>query len=320
MAVYTHVAEAEAQTFLAAYDIGGLKTLTPIAEGVENTNYRLDTDEGRYILTLFEKRTDPKDLPFFMAAMSHFAARGVNAPAPIAMREGGVIGKVAGRSAVIITFLPGKARMAPANNDCAAVGATLAAMHKAAGGFPLRRANGLSLDGWRRLASACWRDADRCAPGLSEIIADEIAHQERMLNPGLPRGLVHADLFPDNVFFDARGAVSGVIDFYFACTDAFVYDLAITMNAWASDHGRFDEARAAALLRAYSASRALSAAERGAFNDLARGAALRFLLTRLYDFLHQVEGAVVKVKDPLEYRDLLVAHRSGAAARLIGEA
>lgn len=141
-----------------------------------------------------------------------------------------------------------------------------------------------------------------------------------MLNAGLPHGLVHADLFPDNVFFDTRGAVSGVIDFYFACTDAFAYDLAIAMNAWASDHGRIDEARAAALLRAYGASRALSAAERSAFNDLARGAALRFLLTRLYDFLHQVEGAVVKVKDPLEYRDLLVAHRGGAAARLISEA
>jgi homoserine kinase type II len=320
MAVYTHVAEDAAQDFMLAYDIGALKALTPIAEGVENTNYRLDTDQGRFILTLFEKRTDPADLPFFMAAMSHFAAHGINAPAPIVMRSGGVIGALAGRSAVVISFLEGKARMAPTSPDCAAVGATLAAMHKAAEGFPLRRANALSLDGWRRLANGCWRDADRCAQGLSELIADEIAHQERTQNQSLSRGLVHADLFPDNVFFDARGEVSGVIDFYFACTDAFAYDLAITMNAWASDRGRFNEARAGAVLRAYSAVRPPDRAERSAFNDLARGAALRFLLTRLYDFLHQVEGAVVKVKDPLEYRDLLLAHRGGAAARLIGEA
>lgn len=320
MAVYTHVADEEAEDFLLAYDIGALRSLTPIAEGVENTNYRLDTDQGRYILTLFEKRTDPADLPFFMAAMTHFAARGVNAPAPIATRDGGVIGALAGRSAVVIAFLQGKARMTPTSADCAAVGATLAAMHKAADGFPLRRANALSLEGWRRLANACWRDADRCAPGLSELIADEIAHQEQTLPSGLPRGVVHADLFPDNVFFNARGAVSGVIDFYFACTDAFAYDLAITMNAWSSDRGRLDEARAGALLRAYCAARPPDPAERAAFNDLARGAALRFLLTRLYDYLHQVEGAVVTVKDPLEYRDLLIAHRGGRAARLIGGA
>ena len=314
MAVYTHVSDGEAKTLLGRFDIGALIRIDGIPQGVENTNYHLYTDQGRYILTLFEKRVDPRDLPFFIELMAHLAARGVAAPDPVRDRDGAIVHRLADRPATITTFLPGAPRMNPTAEECAALGRQIAAMHLAVADFQLQRENALGLAGWRKLAEACAAGAYRCAPGLAGLIEDELAHQEAATAPGLPGGVVHADLFPDNVFFEGD-RLSGVIDWYFACNDAFAYDLAIALNALCWRAGWRDD-NASALMRAYAAVRPLSDGERAALPALLRGAALRFLLTRLYDWLNQVDGALVTVKDPLEYRDILLHHRQGAAAGL----
>jgi homoserine kinase type II len=312
LAVYTHVPDEAAEALLGRYELGSLAALEPALEGVENTNYFLATEAGRFILTLFERRVDPADLPFFIALMRHLSAKGFPAPTPVADREGAIIQSVCGRPAAIFSFLKGAPRMAPAIEDCAALGRALARLHLAAAGFPLARANDLGPAGWRRLAAACAPRADACAPGLAAIIANEIMAIDRAWPAGLPQGAIHADLFPDNAFFDGP-EVTGVIDFYFACTDAFAYDLAVCLNSWAGRRGAFDLARARALCAGYEAVRPLTPEEREALPALLRGSALRFLLTRLYDWLNQVPGAVVRVKDPLEFRDLLLGHRAQTA-------
>ncbi|MBB5518662.1 homoserine kinase [Amphiplicatus metriothermophilus] len=311
MAVYTHVDEAEAKALLGRYDLGGLLALRGVAEGVENTNYVLDTERGRFVLTLFERRVRKADLPYFLALMSHLARKGVPAPNPIPDREGTALQNVCGRPAVIISFLEGRANMRPGPAQCRQAGALLARLHTAGADFPLHRANDLGPNGWRALAERCAGQSGRCAPGLDALIAEELSALARAWPQSLPAGAAHADLFPDNVFF-RDGAVSGVIDFYFACTEFYAYDLAVCLNSWCFLDRRWSADNAAAMIAGYREIRALSSAERAALPILLRGAALRFLLTRLYDWLNQVEGAIVKVKDPLEYRDLLILHRAAA--------
>lgn len=326
MAVYTHVAEAELEAFLRLYDVGTLTRYEGVAQGVENTNYIVSTSGGRFVLTLFERRVATEDVPYFLAVMAHFAASGAPAPSPIVMRDGRRLGELAGRPAIMISFLEGAPDMAPSPARARALGRTLAGLHENARGFGGDRTNPLSVDGWRELAAACsarlqsvaetpdWaRDAAALAEDEAAALARDWPDEG---TAGLPRGLVHADLFPDNVFF--RGAaVSGVIDFYFSCTDFFAYDLAICLNAWCSaiscraapGDAVWLADNAAALMAGYAEVRDLSGAERAALPLFLRGSALRFMLTRLYDYLHQVDGAVVQVKDPREYERLLRRHR-----------
>lgn len=308
MAVYTHVPEADLSALLSGYDVGALASFAGIGEGVENTNYLVRTKRGKFILTLFEKRVREADLPFFLALMAHLSAKGVAAPAPIRDRSGAVLKRVCGRPAVVTSFLPGKTRPKPSAADCRALGAALAGLHRAGADFPMTRDNALGLHGWRRLAGECARDADTCADGLGALIRDEMAFLTAEWPKDLPKGVIHADLFTDNVFFE-DAAVSGFIDFYFSCTDYFAYDLAICINDWSNVDGQWRPENAAALIEGYSSVRPLSDAEKKALPILLRGAALRFLLTRLYDWLHRVDGALVTVKDPLEYRDILLRHR-----------
>ena len=256
-------------------------------------------------MTLFEKRVAEEDLPFFMAFMAHLSSQGVAAPAPIADLDGRIVKSLCGRPAAIISFLDGGGVKTPTLSDCQEAGAACATLHLAAEGFNETRANALSLDGWRELVAACRADADRCAAGLADFVEAELRFLRETWPTNLPTGVVHADLFPDNIFFQ-DGRFSGVIDFYFSCTDYYAYDLAILLCAWVGEFG-WDAAKAAALLNAYEARRPLTRAERAALPILLRGGALRFLLTRLYDWIHQVDGAQVRVKDPLAYRDLLVA-------------
>lgn len=318
MAVYTHVSQDQLRALLSGFDIGALVDFCGIGEGVENTNYLVRTDTGKFILTLFEKRVCEEDLPFFVALMKHVSAKGVAAPRPIADRAGALLQRVCDRPALITSFLPGKARLQPDAGDCRAFGAALAGLHHAVADFPLTRENALGPAGWRRLTAQCTSRADECAPGLAKLIEEELSALGVCWPTGLRSGVVHADLFPDNVFFDGP-EVSGFIDFYFSCSDAFAYDLAIAVNAWSNVNGNWRDDNAAALLDGYIRARPLSGAERRALPILLRGAALRFLLTRLYDWLNQVEGAVVTVKDPLEYRDILMRHRTRPTAWLFGE-
>jgi homoserine kinase type II len=309
MAVYTQIGEAELASFLDQYEVGEALELEGIRQGVENSNYRLRTTLGCFILTIYEKRVDPKDLPFFLGLMEHLARRGLPCPLPVAGRDGRALRRLAGKPAAIVTFLAGTSPGRLTRERCAAVGEALASMHLAAAGFPLQRPNALALVGWRRLFDDCRARADSVAPGLAEEIAAELEALGQAWPRDLPAGVIHADLFPDNVFFD-NARVTGLIDFYFACNDLLAYDLAICLNAWCfdADHA-FNVTNARALLAGYCRARPLAAAEIRALPVLCRGSALRFLLTRLFDWLHQVEGALVKPKDPLEYLRRLRFHR-----------
>jgi homoserine kinase type II len=301
MAVYTDVAAEDLAEFLKGYDIGELTSYKGIAEGVENSNFLLHTSRGAYILTLYEKRVAEDDLPYFLSLMAHLAERGVSCPQPAKNREGAVYNQLAGRPAAIINFLEGMWPRRPSAAHCSAVGGALARMHVAGRDFPFVRKNPLSVAGWRPLLDLAAPRADSVQAGLADFISRELAHLENSWPTDLPVGVIHADLFPDNVFF-LGDKLSGLIDFPFSCNDILAYDVAICLNAWCfeSDHS-FNVTKARALLNAYGRERQLSEAEQSALPLLARGAALRFLLTRLVDFLDVPPGALVRPKDPLEY-------------------
>ncbi len=309
MAVYTEVGDEALRGFLEAYDLGEARGLVPIAEGVENSNYRLQTTLGRFILTVYERRVDPQDLPFFLGLMQHLAQHGLPCPLPVQGKDGAVLRRLGGKPAAIVTFLDGRWPRRGSVARCRALGEVLAALHLAGRGFALRRANALSIKGWRTLFEGCRGKADRVAEGLEREIDRELRELAAAWPEHLPDGVIHADLFPDNVFFEAD-RVTGVIDFYFACNDFLAYDLAICLNAWCfEDDIAFNITKARALLEGYQSRRNLSSAETTALPILARGSALRFLMTRLYDWLHRVDGALVQPKDPLEYLGKLRFHR-----------
>ncbi|TNE61846.1 MAG: homoserine kinase [Alphaproteobacteria bacterium] len=310
MAVYTHVDDTTLNAFLDRYDVGTAISFKGIAEGVENSNYLLETTGGRFILTLYEKRANPADLPYFLNLMDVLAEGGMPAPLPIHDRKGEALQELAGRPACLISFLSGVSVDHPSADQCASLGAVLADMHRIGEAFGERRANDLSLEGWKKLAAATEARADEVEAGLAAVIRDEIAFLEARWPKGLPTGTIHADLFPDNILFTGN-RITGVIDFYFACTDMLAYDIAVCINSWCFDSSHtFVPAKAKRLTEMYDAAKSLSAAEIEALPILCRGAALRFLLTRLYDWLNPVPGAVVRAKDPREYLKKLAFHRS----------
>jgi homoserine kinase type II len=314
MAVYTDVGAEELTRFLAGYDLGSLLSYKGIAEGVENSNFLVHTERGNFILTLYEKRVKAGDVPFFLALMEHLATHGINCPLPVHNKAGKVLGELAGRPAAIVTFLDGVWVRKPSVKNCAALGEALAGLHLAGRDFKMERINALTVDSWRPMFEQAKDRADGVQPGLAAAIADELDVLEKSWPRNLPRGVIHADLFPDNVFF-LGDKLSGLIDFYFACTDALVYDVAVCLNAWCFEpDGSYNITKGRALLAAYRGKRALSEAEMAAFPALARGSALRFLLTRLVDWLAVPEGALVKPKDPLEYFRKLRFHQSVKSA------
>jgi homoserine kinase type II len=318
MAVYTDVGEEELGAFLAGYDLGALLSYKGIAEGVENTNYLLHTSAGYFFLTLYEKRVARSDLPFFLGLLEHLASRGINCPQPVKNRAGTVLGELAGRPAAIVTFLEGVSVRRAQVGHCAALGRALAGLHLAGRDFKLHRKNALSLAGWRGLAKAAGARADQVTAGLSSVIEEELAHLAKHWPDDLPRGVIHADLFPDNVFFLGE-ELSGLIDFYFACDDILAYDLAICLNAWCFEpDGSYNVTKGKALLSGYVEKRAMSADELLALPLLARGASLRFLLTRLVDSLDVPPGALVRPKDPIEYLKKLRFHQRIDHARDYG--
>jgi homoserine kinase type II len=318
MAVYTEVSDDEVEKFVAAYDIGAVIALKGIAEGVENSNYLLQTDRGLYILTLYEKRVARQDLPFFLGLMDHLAAKGLPCPTPIAARDGKTLHDLHRRPAAIISFLRGMWPKRILVTHCAQLGEALARMHLAVADFPMRRENALSVAGWRQLYTSCCERADEVQPGLRDELGGELDNLMAHWPKDLPDGVIHADLFPDNVFF-LGDKLSGLIDFYFACNDFLAYDLGICLNAWCFEKdGAFNATKARALVRGYRKTRPVTAAEIEALPVLARGSALRFLLTRLYDWLHHPPGAFVKPKDPLEYLKKLRFHRSVTSAAAYG--
>ncbi len=318
MAVYTEVSDDDLERFVAEYDIGKVTSFKGIAEGVENSNYLLQTESGTYILTVYEKRVRRDDLPFFLALMDHLAAAGIPCPTPIHGRDGNALRALSGKPAAIVSFLDGVWPKGRSPRHCAELGEAVARMHVAGADFPMRRENDLRVGAWRPLFESCRAGANDVMSGLEADISLELDHLERSWPEALPEGVIHADLFPDNVFF-LGGELTGIIDFYFACNDWFAYEIAICLNAWCfePDH-QFNVTKARNLLSAYRRVRPFSEKELAALPLLARGAAMRFLLTRLYDWLNRVDGALVRPKDPVEYVTKLKFHQGVAGPGAYG--
>jgi homoserine kinase type II len=317
MAVYTEVSFEELERLLAQYDIGQPLSFKGIAEGIENSNFYLQTDRGAFILTLYEKRVAANDLPFFIGLMEHLAEGGVHCPLPVKTRDGQALTTLNGRNAAIVTFLTGIALRRPDAAHCAAAARTLAGLHKTQDGFALSRPNALGPSGWRPLAEAI-HGADTIEDGLAAMIATSLEELTAHWPTGLPGGIIHADYFPDNVLF-IGDEIGGVIDFYFACNDAFVYDLAIMLNSWCFElDGSYNITKGQSVINAYRQQRPLSDDEIAALPVLMRGAALRFLLTRTYDWLNPDPNALVRPKDPREYSKKLRFHNKVRHAREYG--
>lgn len=318
MAVYTDVSDTDLAAFLSAFELGSVLAFKGIAEGVENSNFYLKTERASFILTLYEKRVKEEDLPFFLGLLAHLSAKGIQCPLPVRGRDGRTWRMLAGRPAALMTFLTGLSPKRPDVQQCGEVGTALARLHLAGTDYVFARENALSVGGWKPLVKACEVKANSVHMGLATLIATELRWLEQHWPAGLPAGVIHADLFPDNVFF-TEGKLTGLIDFYFACNDAYAYDIAVCLNAWCFEHdGAFNITKGRALLSAYRAVRPLTGAEVAALPVLARGAAFRFLLTRLYDWINRDPAALVRPKDPLEYLTKLRFHQSAAGPQSYG--
>ena len=319
MAVYTDISDEELAQLLARYELGQAQTFKGIAEGVENSNFLLETDRGRFILTIYERRVNPDDLPFFLGLMRWLADHDYPCATPMPGRDGELIQTVRGKPAAIVGFMPGLSVRRPSAAHCRQAGEGLARLHLAAEGFPMDRANDLGQAAWAPLFAGLKTAAEDLKPGLASTIATDLDHLAADWPADLPRGVIHADYFPDNVFFQGD-RFAAAIDFYFACVDALAYDIAVALNAWCFEaDGSFNITSARALVAGYEAHRPLSDAERDALPILAHGAALRFFLTRLNDWGATPAGALVRPKDPLEYERKLAVHRSATDLVLFGD-
>lgn len=310
MAVYTHLSDEDMEQIAAQYGLGAVTSWHGITEGIENTNYLLNTEKQKVILTIYEKRLNTDDLPFFLNLKEHLAANGIACPVPLHTLEGKQTITIYEKTAAIVSFLEGKSITAIRNPHLTELGCALAKMHNASENFEMTRSNDLSLDGWKSLIEHIDNEKEKIDTSFKEYITDEYEFLSNNWVSELPSGVIHADLFPDNVFFDDQDKLSGIIDFYFACNDIFLYDVAIALNAWCFEpNHEFNITKAGLLLKAYHAVREISDEEREALPILCRGAALRFLLTRIYDFINPVAGAVVTAKDPKEYVQKLRFHQ-----------
>jgi homoserine kinase type II len=318
MAVFTPVSDADLAHCIAGFDVGRVLASKGIVEGVQNTNYFVHTEAGRFILTLYEERTEVSQLPFFLALMEHLSQGGISCPTPLHDRKGRALVELNGRPAALVSFLNGASVRLPDANHCRAVGEALARLHLVGQSFAMQRKNDLGLAGWRPLYHRFATRADEIEPGLGQMIDRELAHLDLQWPTNLPRGVIHADLFPDNVFF-VDGKYSGLIDFYFAATDMWAYDLAVCLNAWCFEQDySFNLKKSTALLAGYQSVRPLQTAEIAALPTLARGAAMRFLLTRAHDWLFTAETAVVTKHDPLAYARRLGVHQAVRDTRAYG--
>ena len=318
MAVYTDITDEELAKLLADFDLGEALSLKGVAEGVENSNFLLETQAGRYFLTIYEKRVKADELPFFLGLMRWLAEHGYPSATPIADRAGDLLKTVRGKPCAIVSFLSGLSVRRPTVAHCREAGRGLAELHLAVQGFPMARANDLGQAAWAPMFAGLGAQAEALKPGLARVIEADLASIAERWPTDLPAGVIHADFFPDNVFFTA-GRFAGAIDFYFACNDAFAYDVAIALNAWCFEpDGSFNITAARAMVAGYEAVRPLSDAERAALPVLAHGAAMRFFLTRLHDWTATPEGALVRPKDPLEYERKLAVHRAAPDLVLFG--
>lgn len=309
MAVYTKISHGDLEALLLGYDIGKLKTFTAIAAGIQNSNYFIDTDIARYVLTIYENSLDYNDLPFFLDLMGHLANRGVPCPLPIACNANQHLAEIKGKPCAIVSFVKGHEVDIITDTHIAQLGSNLAKLHVAGGDFSMRRANELSVNGWQKLFDKIKNRADMFEIGIADEVYEKLVFLSKNWPKELPSGIIHGDLFPDNVLFGDDLKIAGIIDFYFACDDYYLYDLAVCLNAWCFEKDySFNKHKAQVLFKAYDAVRKISDEELAVLPIIASGAAMRFFLTRMYDWLHRVEDAMVTPKTPLEYLQKLRFH------------
>ncbi len=313
MAVYTKFNQNKIEEILSNYDLGQLDSFKGIEEGIENTNYYLSINKKKFILTIYEKRVKSEDLPFFSELMSSLNKANFKCPAPISNNKNNTITDFEGKKLMIVSFLEGKAKQHLSPNNCRSIGIEIAKMHELTKNFKFKRKNDLSVRSWRNLFDAVKDKCTKIHKDLPKLIEENLCNVEKNWPKNLPKGIIHADLFQDNIFF-IKDKFSGVIDFYFSCEDFFAFEIAICFNALCFDglakNLSFNVTKAKNFIDGYTSIRKLSSQEKSSIKVLSQGAALRFLLTRVFDSLNTVEGAVVKIKDPLEYLKRLEFHKN----------
>jgi len=313
MAVYTKLSEKELNKFFLKYNLGKFLNYKEIKEGIENTNYLIHLERGKFILTLYEKRVEEKDLPFFISLMRNLFDKNFPSPEPIVNKNGNYINEIAGKKAAVVSFLEGKAKKNLSPNDCYEVGINTANMHLITKNLTGKRENKLSVNSWRKIYDKVKKDCSQIHPKLTDIVENNLNQIEKNWPKNIPSGIIHADLFPDNIFFK-NNKLSGIIDYYFSCYDFYAFEIAICLNALCfegkNENLSFNVTKAKKFIDGYSSKRKLNENEKESLKILCQGAAIRFLLTRVFDYLNLIEGAVVKIKDPIEYLKRLEFHNN----------
>jgi len=313
MAVYTKLSEEQLKDFFLKYNLGKLLNYKEIREGIENTNYFINAEKGKFILTLYEKRVDEKDLPFFIGLMKNLFDKNFPSPQPIINKNGNYISEISGKKAAIVSFLEGNSKKVLNPENCYQVGMNTAKLHLITKNLSGKRQNKLSIDSWRKIYNKVKKDCSKIHQNLPDIIEKNLDIIEKKWPKNIPSGIIHADLFPDNIFFKGN-ELSGIIDYYFSCNDYYAFEIAICLNALCfegrSENLSFNVTKAKKFIDGYSSLRRLSEEEKESLKILCQGAAIRFLLTRVFDFLNLIEGAIVKIKDPVEYLKRLEFHNS----------
>ena len=313
MAVYTKLSESDLNIFFSKYNLGKLLKYNEIKEGIENTNYFIHTQTGKFILTVYEKRVEEKDLPFFIGLMRNLYDSNFLSPEPIINKNGNYISEILNKKAAVISFLEGNAKKNLSPDNCHQVGVNTAKLHLITKNLKNKRENKLSVNSWRPLYNKVKKDCSKIHKDLTEIIEKNLLEIEKDWPKGIPSGIIHADLFPDNIFFK-NNKLSGIIDYYFSCWDFYAFEIAICLNALCfegmNENLSFNVTKAKKFIDGYSSIRKLNEDEKISLKVLCQGAAMRFLLTRVFDYLNLIEGAVVKIKDPVEYLKRLEFHNS----------
>jgi len=313
MAVYTKLSKNQLEIFFSKYNLGKLINYKGIEEGIENTNYFIKTEKGEYILTLYEKRVEEKDLPFFIGLMKNLFDQKFPTPEPVINKNGNYISEINGKKAAVVSFLKGSAKKVLSPNDCFEVGLYTGKLHIITKRLSGKRENKLSINSWENIYSKVKNDCTKIHPNLAKIIEKNLELIKNKWPRDLPSGIIHADLFPDNIFFH-NGKLTGIIDYYFSCNDFYAFEIAVCLNALCfegkNENLSFNVTKAKKFIDGYSSIRKLSDEEKNSLKVLCQGAAIRFLLTRVFDYLNLTEGAIVKIKDPLEYLKRLEFHES----------
>ena len=313
MAVYTKISEKELNDFFSKYNLGKLLGHRGIKEGIENTNYFINTEKGNFILTVYEKRVEEKDLPFFISLMRNLFDKNFPSPKPIINKNGNYISEISGKKAAVVSFLDGSAKRILNPNDCYEIGINSAKLHLITKDLAGKRENKLSINSWRKIYNKVKKDCSKIHPNLISVIEKNLDEIEKNWPKDIPSGIIHADLFPDNIFFK-NNKLSGIIDFYFSCNDFYAFEIAICLNALCfegkNENLSFNVTKAKKFIDGYSSIRKLTEKEKESLKILCQGAAIRFLLTRVFDYLNLTEGAIVKIKDPIEYLKRLEFHNN----------